>query len=332
MREKIFVTHKLPGVHLEKLKERFEVGVWPERDIRREVLLEKVKGVSGIISLLTEKIDGELMEVAGESLRVVGNYAVGYDNIDIEEASRRGIVVVNTPGVLTEAVAEHTVAMALALARRIVEGDDFVRMGKYKGWEPDLLIGTGLRGKTMGIVGLGRIGRWVGRVASGIGMKIVYHSPDRDEEYEMEYSAAYKSLNDLYEVADVVSLNVPLTEETRGMVGEEQFARMKRTALLINTARGAVVKEKDLVKALKTRRIAGAGLDVFEDESNISAELRSLPNVVLTPHIASATIDARLMMAKLVVEGVGLALASKLPDNIVNKDIWEKRRRKKENS
>ena len=313
VREKILVTHRLPGRYLENLKEDYEVVYGSIREIGDCV---------GLICLLTDKVDGKVMG----NLRVIGNYAVGFDNIDIEEETKRGIVVVNTPGVLTEAVAEHVIALTLALSRRIVEGDQFVRAGRYKGWEPDLLVGTGLRGKVMGIVGLGRIGRWVGRIAQGIGMDVIYNSPHRDEEYELECKAEYKSLNRVLEQADVVSVNVPLTEETRGMIGREQFNIMKKTALLINTARGAVVKSDDLISALREGKIAGAGLDVFENENEVSLELRRLPNVVLTPHIASATIEARLMMAELVIDGVREVLNGKCPENIVNKEVWEKRK------
>lgn len=329
MRERVFVTHKLPGGYLGELEKDYRVEVWPERDIGRTDLLKKVKGVVGIISLLTEKIDREVMDAAGGGLRVVGNYAVGFDNVDVGEATSRGIVVLNTPGVLTEAVAEHVMALTLALTRRVVEGDRFVKAGKYKGWEPDLLVGTGVRGKIMGIVGLGRIGRWVGRVAEGMGMKIAYYSHHRDEEYELEYEASYRSLKRLLTAVDVLSLNVPLSEETRGMIGEKELRLMKKTAILINTSRGPVLKEKDLIKALKEKWIAGAGLDVYEDETKVSQELRNLTNVVLTPHIASATIEARLDMAELAVKGLQLALSGKMPENMVNKEVWERRKTKK---
>lgn len=332
MKEKIFITHKLPGNFIKKFLGDYDVEVWEGKDISREELLKKVKGVAGVVSLLTEKIDREVMEAAGEELRVIANYAVGYDNVDVGEASGRGIVVCNTPGVLTEAVAEHVMALTLALSRRIVEGDQFIRSGNYKGWEPDLLVGTGVRGKVMGIVGLGRIGRWVGRAALGMGMRVIYNSPSRDDEYELECNAGYRSLNQLLETADVVSINVPLCEETRGMIGSEQLAMMKRTAILINTARGPVVNESELIEALKTHIIAGAGLDVFENEKGVNREFFNLPNVVLTPHIASATIEARLSMAEISLEGLHKALAGRIPENIVNKEVWEKRRVSKNQS
>lgn len=318
MKRKIFVTHRLPGKELDKLKKDFEVEVWPERDIGREDLLKKVVGVDGIISLLTEKIDREVMEAAGENLKVVANYAVGYDNIDLEEATKRGIVVTNTPGVLTESVAEHVLALTFAILKRVVEGDKFLREGKFTGWEPDLLVGTGLRGKTMGIIGLGRIGRWTGRLASGLGMEVVYYSRTRDEEYEEAEGVVYHTLDRLLSIADVVSLNVPLTKETEGMIDKKKLLLMKRSAILINTARGAVVVEDDLIEALEKGTIAGAGLDVFWDETKIPRRLVKLTNVVLTPHIASATNEAHLAMAKLAVGSAESVLKGKIPKTAVN--------------
>lgn len=322
-KKKIFVTHIFLDKYLKELKEKYEVVVWPEKDISREDLLKQVKGVSGIISLLTEKIDGEVMDAAGPELKVVSNYGVGFDNIDLKEASKRGICVTNTPGVLTESVAEEAIALTISLLRRVTEGDRFVRAGKYKGWEPDLLIGTGLKGKVLGIVGLGRIGRWTARMASALGMKIIYYNRHRDEEFEEEYGVVYHSYEQLLEQSDVVSLSVPLTEETKHMVGERELKLMKPTAVLINTARGAVVDQEVLIKALKERWIAGAGIDVYEDESHVPEELRLLPNTVLTPHIASATAEARLAMARIVVDNMNDSLEGRRPECLVNIDVWK---------
>ncbi len=324
MGKKIFVTHIFLDRYLKELKEKYDVVVWPKKDISREDLLRQVKGVSGIVSLLTEKIDGEVMDASGTELEVVSNYGVGFDNIDLQEATKRGICVTNTPGVLTESVAEEAIALMLAVLRRIVEGDRFVRTGKYKGWEPDLLLGTGLKDKELGIVGLGRIGRWTARMASALGMKIIYYNRHRDEEFEEEYGVTYHTLDQLLEQADVVSLSVPLTEETRHMIGERELKMMKPTAVLINTARGAVVHQEALIEALKEKWIAGAGLDVFEDESSIPESLRSLPNTVLTPHIASSTVEARLAMARIVVENMNAGLEGRQPTCLVNTDVWKK--------
>jgi len=321
MEKRIFVTHKLPGKYLDELKPAYDVEVWPGRDISRKSLLLKVKGVLGIVCLLTERIDKQVMDAAGNNLKVISNYAVGFDNIDIAEASKRGIVVTNTPGVLTEAVAEHVIALMLALARRLVEGDKFVRSGKYHGWEPDLLIGTGIRSKSIGVVGLGRIGQWVARLASGLGMEVMYYSRSKNEEFELECGVTYMDLAKLLSSCDVVSINVPLTDETFHLIGENEFAKMKKTAILINTARGAVVDEKAMIEALKHKNIAGAGLDVFENEREVNLKLRQLDNVILTPHTASATIEARLLMAKLAVKGMAEALAGRKPANIVNEEV-----------
>lgn len=322
-KKKIFVTHVFLDKYLKELKEKYEVVVWPNKDIGREDLLREVKGATGIISLLTEKIDSEVMEAAGPSLKVISNYAVGYDNIDVEEASKRKICVTNTPGVLTESVAEEVIALILALFRRIAEGDRFIRAGKYKGWEPDLLLGTGLKDKILGIVGLGRIGRWTARMASALGMKVIYFNRHRDDEFEEEYGVAYHTLDQLLDMSDVVSLSVPLNSETKHMIGERELKLMKPTALLINTARGAVVDEKALISALKEKWIAGAGLDVFEDESKIPEELYELPNTVLTPHTASATVEARLAMARIVTDNLNDALEGRRPSCLINTDVWK---------
>ena len=322
-RQKIFVTHVFLDKYLKELKEKYEVVVCPHKDIDKKDLLKEVKGVTGIIATLTEKIDEEVMDAAGPSLKVISNYAVGFDNVDISAASKRGICVTNTPGVLTESVAEEVIALILALYRRIVEGDRFVRAGKYKGWEPDLLLGTGIKNKVLGIVGLGRIGRWTARMAGALGMKIIYYNRHRDEEFEEEYGVVYHSLDQLLEMSDVVSLSVPLTSETKHMIGERELKLMKPTALLINTARGAVVDEKVLIEALKEKWIAGAGLDVFEDESNIPMALRELPNTILTPHTASATVEARLAMARIVTDNMNDALEGRKPSCLINSEIWK---------
>ena len=322
---KIFVTHLFLGKFLDRLKDKYDVVVWQGKDIGRSDLLRGVKGAGGIISLLTEKIDSEVMDSAGSQLKVISNYAVGFDNIDIPAATKRGICVTNTPGVLTESVAEEVIAFTLVLFRRIVEGDRFIRSGKYKGWEPDLLLGTGIKNKVMGIVGLGRIGRWTARMASALGMKVIYFNRHRDEEFEEEYSVAYHTFDHLLEKADVVSLSVPLTSETRHLISERELKLMKPTAILINTARGPIVDQPTLIRALKERWIAGAGLDVFEDESEVPEGLRSLPNTVLTPHTASATVEARVAMARIVVDNLADAIEDRQPSCLVNPDVWQQK-------
>lgn len=322
--KKIFVSYNLPGLFDEGLSKKYAVEIREGEDlISREELLRKIAGVHGVVTLLTDIVDAEFFEAAGGQLEVVANYAVGYDNIDVAEATKRGVAVTNTPGVLTEAVGEHVIALLLAVSRRVVEGDQHVRAGKYHGWRPNLLVGSTIRGKTMGIIGLGRIGKWTARLACGLGMKTMYYSRTQDMEFELECGLEYTSFEDVLKRADVVSLNVPLTKETSGLMSGPQFALMKKTAILINTARGGVVDEKALIAALKQGVIGGAGLDVFEDERNVNPDLYSLTNVVLTPHIASATQEAREAMARIAVEGVESLLSGSRPANVVNPEIWK---------
>lgn len=318
---KVFVTHIFLERYVKSLKDKFEVITYPGKNITRKELLDGVRGSVGIVSLLTEKIDAEVMEVAGKQLKVVSNYAVGYDNIDVEAATKRGICVTNTPGVLTESVAEQVVAMIFTLYRRIVEGDRLVRSGKYKGWEPDLLLGTSVKNKVIGVVGLGRIGRWTARLAKGLGMKVIYFNRSRNLEFEEETDCVYHSLEKLLELSDVVSLSLSLNEETKHLFTLKEFSLMKRSALFINTARGGLVVEKDLIKALKDGLIAGAGLDVFENEMNIPDELLVMSNVVLTPHTASATVEARDSMAKILVDNLRDALEGRQPSCLINAEI-----------
>ncbi len=322
---KIFVTHVFLGKFVERLRDKYDITVWPKREIGRQQLLDGVVGATGIISLLTEKMDGEVMDAAGSQLKVISNYAVGFDNIDVSAATKRGICVTNTPGVLTESVAEEVIGFILALYRRIAEGDRLIRSGKYKRWEPDLLLGTSVKGKIVGIVGLGRIGRWTARMARALEMKVIYFNRHRDEEFEEEYSVTYHTFDHLLEMADVVSLSVPLTPETRHMIGERELKLMKPTSLLINTSRGPIVDQEVLIKALKEKWIAGAGLDVFEDETHVPDELIALPNTVLTPHTASATIEARTAMARIVVDNLADAIEERQPSCLVNLDVWKQK-------
>lgn len=350
---KVFVTRKIPQAGLDLLKGT-DFSVWEEdRVIPREILLEKVKGVDAILSLLTDKIDGGIMDAAGipspdarggrgpdpeaSGLKIVSNYAVGFDNVDVPAATQRKIYVTNTPGVLTEAVAEHTFALLLAAARRIPESDQFIRAGKYKGWGPLLLLGTEVKDKVLGIVGLGRIGSRVAEMANkGMGMKIIYHDPKQDPEFEKAFDAVYKAnLDDLLKGADFVSIHVPLLPSTRHLMNADKLKLMKKTAFLINTSRGPVVDEAALVEALKNGTttasggvpqnagIAGAALDVFENEPNLAPGLAELPNVVLTPHTASATYEARGAMAVLAAQAILDVLGGKPPQNLVNAVLAE---------
>lgn len=264
--------------------------------------------------MLTDKIDAAVLRVAGPQLKIVANFAVGTDNIDHEACARAGVTITNTPDVLNQAVAEHTIALMFAAAKRIVETDGYIRHGKYHGWGPMLWLGTELGGKTLGIIGSGRIGSEVARIAHrGFDINILYTDVTRNIKLEKNVGAQFCSLDELLKKSDVVSLHVPLLPNTRHLIDTPQLKRMKRTALLINTARGAIVHEHALIHALKNKLIAGAALDVFEHEPNISAALKKLPNVVLTPHTASATQEARDGMSELCAENIVALLADKKP-------------------
>lgn len=316
---KIFITRKIPEVGVALLKKKgYDVKIFKGNyTIPTQELLKSVKSVNAICSLLTDKIDARVMDAAGPQLKIIANYAVGFDNIDLEEAKKRKIFVTNTPGVLTEAVAEHTISLMFAVAKHITEADRFVRSKKYKGWDPNLFIGQDLWNKTIGIVGLGRIGRWVAEVAfEGLSMKVLYYDVARDEEFEMKTDAEFKSLNELLKKADIVTIHVPLIPSTHHLIGEKEFKLMKKTAIFINTSRGPVVDENAMVKALKNEWIYGAGVDVYEHEPKMAPGLTKLDNVVLTPHTASATELARNKMAELAANNIIAALEGKTPPNI----------------
>ena len=323
----IFVTRKIPeaGLALLKKQKNFRVRInSDDRVLTKEELRKSVKGASAILSLLTDKIDGDVLDSAGPQLKIVANYAVGFDNIDLDAAKKRGVMITNTPGdLVTESVAEHTFALIMALSHRIVESDRFTRAGKYKGWEPMLLTGTLLLGKTLGIVGLGRIGMGVARRAvQGIGMRVLYTDQRRNDDFEKEYDAQYMpTLDRLLKESDVVTLHVPLLPSTRHLMGIKQFGLMKKTAFLVNTARGPVVDEKALLQALAKKKIAGAALDVFECEPAIDCDLtdrlalKQFPQVILTPHTASASKEARDQMAELAARNIIAVLSGKPPLN-----------------
>jgi glyoxylate reductase len=296
---RVFVTRRIPGDALERLAAEHHVEVWQGRlQPSRAKLIEKAKDAEGLLCMLTDRIDREAIE-ACESLRVISNYAVGVDNVDIETATERGIPVGFTPDVLTEATADATFALLLAAARRVVEGDDVVRAGRWLTWEPTLLLGQDVHGKTLGIVGMGRIGSAVARRAEGFGMEILSRT-----------SSDGVSLDDLLERSDFVSLHAPLNDSTRGMIGEDQLKLMKQTAILINTSRGGLVDSGALTRALERGWIAGAALDVADPEPIPKGHpLLDAPNLILNPHVASASIEARTAMANLAVDNLMAGLA-----------------------
>lgn len=326
---KIFVTRKLPGKELESLLASGHEVVVSEfdRPLAPAELLEGLSGVDAVLSLLSDKIDGEVMDAAGPQLKIISNYAVGFDNIDVAAASERKIVVTNTPSdAVNEAVAEHTWALILSLTRRIVEADEVVKRGAYKGWEPGIFLGMSLVGKTLGIIGLGRIGTMTAKRAAGFGMKVLYTKRSPDPEIEKELGITFASQDDLLAQSDIVSLHVPLTDETRHMMNRDAFAKMKEGSYIVNTARGPIIDEHDLVDALRSGRIKGAGLDVFDNEPNVNPELIGMENVVLTPHIASATWEARDAMGTQAVSAILSTLSGTKPETMVNPEIWDSRR------
>jgi glyoxylate reductase len=320
---KLFSTHVLYEEPRRRLTEHFDVEYWTEsRRPSRPEVLQRVEGKDALVCLLTEKVDRELLDAAGPNLRIVANVAVGYDNIDLPACTERKIAVSNTPGVLDETTADFTWTLLLAVARRLVEGDRLARSGEWLQWNFDLLCGTDVWGKTLGIIGLGRIGRAVARRASGFGMRVIYNSTSRaPAEIEKELHAEYGTQEQVLQQADFVSLHVPLTQKTRGLIGRDELARMKRTAFLINTARGAVVQEAALVQALDDGAIAGAALDVFEREPLISDGLRR-DNVVLAPHLGSASIETRTKMAMIAVDNAIAFFAGQRPRTILNPEVW----------
>lgn len=315
---KVFVTYKIPDAGLTMLRSRYDVEVnTEERFLSKEEIAQRAKDADAVVTLLADRIDKEVISQF-EKVKVIANYAVGYDNIDIEAAKEKGIVVTNTPGVLTDATADLTIALLLAVVRRVVEADRFVRKGLFEGWKPELLLGFSLQGKQLGVVGLGRIGKAVALRAKAFGTRVVYykrHRLDKEEEKKLEIS--FMELDELVSTSDFISLHVPLTPETHHLIDRRRIGMMKPTAVLINTARGAVVDEKALVEALKERHIWGAGFDVYEFEPHVPEDLLELDNVVLLPHIGSATIETREKMSVMVAENVIAVLEGREPPNRV---------------
>ncbi len=297
---RVYVTRRIPEAGLRLIHAACDAEVWPEETPPpRETLLKAVRGVEGILCLLTDAIDAAVMDAAGPQLKVISNYAVGYNNIDVAAATSRGIAVGNTPGVLTETTADFAFALLMAAARRVVEGVDLVRAGRWRTWGPTLLLGQDVHHATLGIVGFGRIGKGVARRATGFEMRILYHDPFvRDDPLARELGARHVSLDELLAGSDFVTLHVPLTPATRHLIDARALARMRPTAVLINTSRGAVVDTEALYRALRDGQIACAALDVTDPEPlPADSPLLTLPNCIVTPHIASASVATRTRMA-----------------------------------
>jgi glyoxylate reductase len=309
---KVFVTRRLPQKAWEVLIQNVEAELWDyETPPPYEVLLEKVRGKEGLLCLLTDRIDAPLMD-AGAALKVISQIAVGFDNIDVEEATSRGIKVGNTPGVLTDSTADFAFALLMAAARRIGEGFDYVRQGRWETWGLTTLLGQDIFGSTLGIIGFGRIGQAVARRAKGFDMQVLYYDQARIEDAEKELGAQYRPLEALLRESDYVSLHVNLNEETKGLMGSQEFEAMKPTAVLINTARGPIVDQDALYEALKGNKIAYAALDVTTPEPlPADDKLLSLPNIIIAPHIASATVTSRTKMCLMAIQNLLAGLNGK---------------------
>lgn len=328
MKKKIYLTRRLPDPAMHILEESCAVSLWDNAaaPVPREALLAGVAEAEGLLSLLTERIDAELLAHAPR-LQVVANMAVGYDNVDLPALNARGVLLTNTPGVLTETTADLAWALILAASRRIVAGQKLIEAGGWGPWHPFQMVGQDIYGATLGVVGAGRIGAAVLRRALGFQMRLLYHNRRPSPDLEAETGAGYRSLADLLSEADVVVVTVPLSAETRGMFGAREFAMMKETSVFVNVARGPIVNEADLVAALRAGRPWAAGIDVFEREPiGPDHPLLSLPNVVAVPHIGSASVATRTRMATLAAENLVAALTGRPVPTPVNPEVWGVRR------
>lgn len=316
---KVLITSRLPEEIVSLIQREHEIEINElDKPMNRSDLLQRIRDKEGLLSSISDRIDEELLSNAPR-LKVIANYGVGFDHIDLNAATARGIPVSNTPGVLTDATAELTFALILAVARRVVEGDQRTRQGQFRFWAPLLFLGRQVTGKTLGIIGFGEIGKAVSRRAVGFDMRVLYHSRARmDPSVEQKFSVEYRSLEDLLQESDFVSLHVPLTDKTRHMIGSRELNLMKRSAYLINASRGPVVNESELLEALRSGEIAGAGLDVYENEPELTAGLTELENVVLLPHVGSATVETRTKMAEMAAENLLAGLKGQTPRNCVN--------------
>jgi glyoxylate reductase len=315
----VYITRLIPQENIDALRAEFDVEVnMEDRALSPAELKEKVRGRSAVVTLLTDSITSEVLDVAGPHCKIVANYAVGYNNFDLAAATERKIILTNTPGVLDDATATHTFTLLLSVARRIAEADKFVRAGKWQGWAPMFFIGLDVDRQTLGIAGLGRIGKNVARKARGFDMRIIYNDVQRDPAFESETGALFVDKDTLLRESDFLTLHVPLLPETRHYISAAELKKMKKTAVLINASRGPVVDEKALVVALREKWIFGAGLDVFENEPALEPGLIGLDNVVIVPHVASATPATRIAMGDIVVANIRAVLNGRPPQNCVN--------------
>jgi glyoxylate reductase len=324
-RPPVLVTRRLPAEALDRVAATCDLTLYDgEGAMPRDQLLTQVAGKVGVITLLTERVDDEFLDAAGPQLKIVANYAVGFDNIDVDACTRHAVPASNTPEVLTETTADTAFVLLMAAARRVAEGDRLLRGQTRWIWGPLMMLGQDVHHKTLGIVGFGRIGQALARRARGFGMRVLYHDMFRPPEHvEAELGAEYRDLEDLLEQADFVSLHTNLTPQTRHLINAERLARMKPTAVLVNTSRGPVIDEEALARALKAGQIFAAGLDVFEREPIVHPELLSCDNAVLIPHLGSATVQTRLAMANLAVDNLFAALDGQRPPTLLNPEVWD---------
>lgn len=314
----VYITRMLPQMVIDALAEHCDVDINREkRVLTRDELLQKVRGRDAVLTQITDIVDDGVLDAAGPACKIFANYAVGYNNFDLEAASRRKIMVTNTPDVVTDATTEMAWALLFAVARRLVEADKFMRAGNFKGLDTMLMLGMGISGKTLGVIGAGRIGRNFAKKAQTFSMRVIYHDMEPNLAFEAETGADYVNMEALLEQSDFISLHVPLLPATRHLIGARQFKLMKKTAILINTSRGPVVNERELVASLKAGDIWGAGIDVYENEPEVEPGLKELENVVLTPHIGTATIETRLNMGRIAVENILAAMRGEVPPNLV---------------
>jgi glyoxylate reductase len=323
----VLVTRRLPQPALDRIASKAEMTLYEgEGAMPRDQLLAEVKGKVGAVTLLTDKVDDEFLDAAGDQLVIVANFAVGFDNIDIPACTRRGVLASNTPDVLTETTADTAWALLMAAARRVAEGDRFLRRREPWIWGPLMMLGQDLNGRVLGIVGFGRIGQAMARRARGFGMNVIYYDTFRPPpEVERGLGAEFRELEDLLAEADLVTLHTNLSPETHHLINEERLARMKPTAVLVNTSRGPVIDEAALARALKEGQIFAAGLDVFEKEPDVHPDLLELENVVVIPHLGSATVDTRIAMGMLAAENLISALEGRKPPTLLNPEVWDQR-------
>jgi glyoxylate reductase len=326
-RPPVLITRRLPQEALDRVEARCDMTLYDgEGAMARGQLLAEVAGKAGAITLLTDRVDDEFLDAAGLQLKIVANYAVGFDNIEVDACTRHGVLTSNTPEVLTETTADTAFALMIAAARRVAEGDRFLRSGTPWIWGPLMMLGQDVHHGTLGVVGFGRIGQALARRARGFAMRVLYHDVYRPPpEVEEELGAEYRDLDDLLRESDFVSLHTNLTPETRHLINADRLAMMKPTAVLVNTSRGPVIDEQALARALRTGRLFAAGLDVFEHEPAVHPDLLRCETAVIIPHLGSATVHTRLAMANLAVDNLFAGLDDKRPPTLLNPQVWEDR-------